>query len=552
MDKQPDHSSARQRRASKQQKQPSRSQSENGAATQPANAAHAETPGEDSASKLPGVFGAVSRKRLSSLVQTSIFGAFQGLQDLAAEADAALQGACKKQVQALQRALRFVHKTFPSEDAPEKVPDVARDWAIDPDQAKAFGRMIEKARDAAELSAIQLGKLAGLSEQTIYNVEHAANVPTHATVVRLLAVKELGINSDQVPWRRPLASELGSSPNCWIAPGYDPLKMFAELFEALNNGRGGIIEQTYSYLDHQSAMHWFELSNQSSYATMFRQSMKLEPMAQKILAETGRAGLDVIALGSGDGKQEVRLVQHLLAHGEHRNGTSPNMRLFLIDISQPLLSSAYQHAAETLGKRSVYICAVQGNFHDWPQYTQFHHGSESSHRRRIACMLGLTIGNLDNEARYFQHTLIGFAPGDMLLLDVQLACGAPEHPDEIRRKDKLLHNGFQPSHKEWLGGPLRRYITDAIDVELQPALDVHSNVVPGSYTIDTQATVKLKGGREKHFSIFRFKRYDPQRLADMLRHLGWELLSESPFGPDPNAPVQSLLLFRRLSPSMIE
>lgn len=163
-----------------------------------------------------------------------------------------------------------------------------------------------------------------------------------------------------------------------------------------------------------------------------------------------------------------------------------------------------------------------------------------------------TIGNLDNEARFFQHTLIGFAPGDMLLLDVQLASGAPERSDEIRRKDKLLLTGFQPGHKAWLAGPLRRYMADVVDVDLEPRLDVHSNVVPGCYTIDTVAKVKMKGGREKQFSIFRFKRYDPSRLADMLRHLGWELLTQSPFGPDPNAPVQTLMLFRRISPSFIE
>ncbi len=450
-------------------------------------------------------------------------------------------------MQAIQAALHYIHKTFPAEPSPAKVPDATRDWAIDPDCAQAFGQMVEKARRAAELSYSKLAERAGLADQKIYNVVAAANVPTHATVVRLLAVQELGLTSEQVPWRRADAAIPDSLPNCWIAPGYDPLRMFTELFELLNHSRGGSIEQTYSYLDHQSAMNWFELSNQSAYATTFRENMPLEPMARKILESTGKAGLDVIAFGSGDGKQEVRLLQHLMGHYEHRYGTAPDSRLFLIDISQPLLSSAYQNAAEALGKRGAYICAVQGNFHHWPQYTQFHFSAERSRRRRIACMVGNTLGNLDNEVRFFQHTLIGFAPDDLLLLDVQLASGSPEQPDEIRRKDKLLINKFQPGHKQWLGGPLRRYVADVLDVELEPVLDIHSNVVPGAYTIDTVATVKLKGGREKRFSIFRFKRYDPQRLADMLRHLGWELLQEIPFGPAPNTPVHSLLLLRRLS-----
>jgi len=497
---------------------------------------------------LPGPFGSVSRGRVSSLVQTSLLGALQGLQELVGQSDPDCQASSKKHLQAIQAALRFIHKTFPAEEPPEKVEDASRDWAIDPERVGEFGHLIEKSRRAAFLSRAKLAERAGLSEQTIYNVESGTNVPTHATVVRLLSVSELGLDSDSIPWRAPDAAEMGSSPNCWIAPGYEPLKMFTELFELLNNSRGGSLEQTYAYLDHQSAMHWFELSNQATYATTFRENMPLEPMARMILDSTGRAGLDVVSLGSGDGKHEVRLVQHLLAHSDHRHGMALDTRLFLLDISQPLLSSAYQHAAETLGKRGIYICAVQGNFHHWPQYTQFHYSAERSHRRRIAVMLGNTLGNLDNEARFFQHTLIGFAPGDLMMLDVQLAYGSPDNPDEIMRNDLAFTRGLTPLHKEWLGGPLMRYCRGIQEIEFQCKLDLACQI-PGCYTVDTLATVKLKGGREKRFSVFRFKRYQPQRLADMLRHLGWELLSEAPFGPTPSAPAHSVLLLRRLSVS---
>ncbi len=164
-------------------------------------------------------------------------------------------------------------------------------------------------------------------------------------------------------------------------------------------------------------------------------------------------------------------------------------------------------------------------------------------------MVGLTIGNLDNEARFFQHTLIGFAPGDLLLLDVQLAAGSPEKPDQIRSNDPAFTRGLSAAYKEWLDGPLLRYCRGALDIDFSCSLDLACQV-PGGYTIDTPAKVKLNGGREKRFSIFRFKRYDSQKLTDMLRHLGWELLVEAPFGPDPQTPVHSLLLLRRLSVSL--
>jgi transcriptional regulator with XRE-family HTH domain len=486
---------------------------------------------------------------VSSLVQTSILGALQGIQNLAADADEAMQAGCKKQMQALQTALRYIHKNFPAEEAPEKANDAARDWAIDPERAEAFGQTVEKARRATGLSRGKLAERAGLSEQTIYNVEAATNVPTHATVVRLLSVPELGLVSEQVPWRRPDAAQFGSSPNCWIAPGYDPLKMFLNLFE-LVNGRGGSIEQTFAYLDHRSAVSWYQLCNQSHYASKYRARMPLDAMAQRLLAESTHARFDVFALGSGDGKSEVRLVQHLLDHAEEKR-RKVDVRLHLLDISQPLLSAAYQHAAQTLGKRGVYICAVQGDFHHWPQYAQFHYTPESAHRRRIICMLGNTIGSLDNEVRFFQHTLIGLAPGDVMLLDIDLLRAPIERPDEIELQDVQLRNGLQPGHIEWLSGPLRRYCDGAADITLALSLDLHTSV-PGSYMVDTLATVRMRDGQQRRFSIFRFKCYEPGRFVNLLRSFGWDLLEDASYGPDPATPAKALLLFHRVSPSQTE
>src|SRR5262245_3021723 len=103
-------------------------------------------------------------------------------------------------------------------------------------------------------------------------------------------------------------------------------------------------------------------------------------------------------------------------------------------------------------------------------------------------MLGNTVGNLDNEPRFFQHTLVGMAPGDFLLIDIDLLRASLANPDEIGRKDTLLVNGVQPGHAEWLSGPLRRYCDGFVDVSMAPHLDLHTPV-PGSYMVDTLATV---------------------------------------------------------------
>ncbi len=477
------------------------------------------------------------------LAQRCMLWALQWMHDRAAERPKERRGEWRKHLNAMQAALRFAHQECPTEAS---LPESSAQGTIDPMQVKKFGEMVERARMAASLSRSELGKRAGLAEGTVRNTEEGNNIPTQATVQRLLAVSELGLRVEQVPWLRTEGTSFGSSPNCWIAPGYDPLKLFAELFELLNS-RGGSVEQTFSYLDHKSATNWYQLSTQSEYASKYRAKTPLEEMARHILSDSMHARFDVIALGSGDGMQEVRLVQHLLDQAEAKQLVR-DVRLFLIDISQPLLSVAYQHASMTLGQRDVYICAVQGDFHQWPQYTQFHHTDERSHRRRLVCMFGNTVGNLDNEARFFEHTLVGLGVGDLLLIDFLLAYGNPANPAEIERRDPSLSRPVPQAHVEWLGGPLWRYCKDVVDVTLNYRLDVRCQF-PGAYTLDTVAKARLRDGREKSFSVFRFKRYDSQRFADTLRHFGWELVADVPFGPDPAKPVMAALLFRKVSQS---
>jgi hypothetical protein len=78
------------------------------------------------------------------------------------------------------------------------------------------------------------------------------------------------------------------------------------------NGSGGAIEQTYIYLDPKSALDWIQLANAPSYVAAFRESMPHTAIAKCIRQVLGPSGLDLIALGPGDAKVEVKLVQHIL------------------------------------------------------------------------------------------------------------------------------------------------------------------------------------------------------------------------------------------------
>jgi transcriptional regulator with XRE-family HTH domain len=502
------------------------------------------SPNASEAVPLPEALAAVSPDKLANALQAHLLAAIHLMQRFIQACPVAERTKWERQLPKLQTTLRMVHKSCPSEALPPE--SASSEGALDPERVKEFGELVASARKTARLARRDLARRSGLSEKTIWNVENGGNMPTHATVLRLLSIKELGLSSEQVPWQHKGTFDFGSAPNCWIAPGYEPLKLFTELFEVLN-GPGGTLEQTFVYLDHQSAVNWYELSNQSFYAAKYRARIPLDVMARRILEHSGHGRLDVIALGSGDGKQETRLVEHLLDWADESRRAA-DLRLYLLDVSQPLLSAAYQHAAQTVGaRRGVLVQAIQGNFHHWPRYTQLHHTAERGHRRRLVSMLGYTIGNLDNEASFFQHTLVGLAPDDLLLLDLLNAAADPQHPDEVIRKDSAFSSGPTPEHRKWLVGPLMRYCQGLQSIDLKYALGAPCTV-PGSYAIEVIADIELRDRRHRRFALHRFKRYDPKRLAEMMQHLGWALLGNSSYGPDEANPLGSLLLFRKLSP----
>jgi uncharacterized SAM-dependent methyltransferase len=66
----------------------------------------------------------------------------------------------------------------------------------------------------------------------------------------------------------------------------------------------------------------------------------------------------------------------------------------------------------------VSVYAIQGNFHNLQRYTPLLHAPERAHRRRIVCMFGNTFANLQNEIMFVRNSLLGFAPGDFLLISV--------------------------------------------------------------------------------------------------------------------------------------
>jgi transcriptional regulator with XRE-family HTH domain len=220
-----------------------------------------------------------------------------------------------------------------------------------PDQFQRFSTLLRQRRESAHLSGIELSKRAGLSLRTIKNIESGQVSPSRETVLRLLDVEELALTWKDVldDPTQPSASSPATDTNynCYIPPGYDSMRMVQQLVRMLN-GPGGHIEQTNAYLEHRSALAYVSMCHDVEYVTAYRAKYPLDSLARRVMTEGGNSPLKVIALGAGDGYLEVRLVQHLLSMR-----AKPDIELLLFDISQPLLTAAYQHAIDTFGEQSA-------------------------------------------------------------------------------------------------------------------------------------------------------------------------------------------------------
>jgi len=396
------------------------------------------------------------------------------------------------------------------------------------------------------LSRVQLARRAKLSDATVKFTETARHPPSRATLIRLIGVSELKLRWADVPGHSmppsadtsdpPLRAEstgLAAQLNCLLTPSADSLPLIADLARFLN-GAGGYVEQSHAYLDHYSAADYLALCQNSLNAATLRSRMLLGELAQRIVAISDRAQLQVIALGAGDGIQETHLVAHLM------EASAPSVELCLLDISQPLLSCAYRHAVDRLGTAPhVKVWAIQGSFHHLPLYTELHQSLTPRRNRRLITMLGGTLAHLDHEPRFLRQTLLACEADDLLLLDVPLTSASCEEPLQIKARDRLFAGGVPAPYATWLGGPIWRHCKEVERVDFHWRLETRCPV-PGSYALHAVAMVKSSRCPDRQFSLFRFGRYDPEKLTECLSELGWNEVAVVSYGSE-----HSLRLYRK-------
>lgn len=419
------------------------------------------------------------------------------------------------------------------EAAREALADIARARALaaGPDvgalaslSAEELGSLLRARRDASGMSQRRLAELAGLSERTIKNIEHAEQTPTLDTLQRLCSVAELGLGVPNAA--RSDSGSVRPVPDSYFLPRYDRRALIQELQERAN-AAGAALEQTMLYLDDQSAQDYQDLCGSDAFAERFR-ALPLGEVAEAILQRTGGRPLDVNALGPGDGRTEVALAAELLSR------SPAPLRLHLLDISHPLLVIAYERAKKRLGSRAQ-VQTLHGDFHHLFRYPMLLPDPSSASRRRIYTMLGGTMANLDNVVAFVRDQLSLAAPGDICVLDYQLVYAPPDQPERIRQLDPPLVRGAA-AHNAWMTGPLRRYCRDFARYEVSVELNTRT-LVPGSYELGFFVTIHPHQGTPHRHLAFRSHRYTPEHLHQMFKEFSWSLLCDLRYGPEKRSSV---------------
>lgn len=360
-----------------------------------------------------------------------------------------------------------------------------------------FKQLLRSRRARLGWSIQDVADRTGLTTNTLRNLESGRTAPAPDSMERLLDVQELELGvADHAPPLTPTDLQ----PNVYFPHRYDPSSMTQDLRAAVN-GPGGTLEQSHLYLDNQSAADYLGVCEAygSTRGALFDE---LRSTAARV-AGHGFKG-DVVAIGSGDGRAEVCLTRELVQHGAVH-------RLFLLDISHTLLARAYEHATLVL-RPGVDVKAVHGNFHDLQRYAMIHGGPGKP--PRLYTLLGATIANLSDELRFFRDLHSCSLPGDLALIDYQVAHVPPED-------DPALKVGSLPKIlTDWHAGPLRRNNPNVRDVSIR--IDLAPGRLPGSHAVIFVATATMADRSTRVYRVGSSSRYATETLAAALAGTGWQ------------------------------
>lgn len=310
-----------------------------------------------------------------------------------------------------------------------------------------------------------------------------------------------------------------------LTPGYEPFRLWHELKSVLGQ-TSGLLSDSFKYLDHAGADQWCELLKHSRFLTE-GSPLPMPELVATIHDELDGMPFDLLGIGAGTATHELTLTARLLG----RRQAVHDARVFLLDVSHPLLTFALNSADSVLPSQFIVpVVGLIGDFNELSTYCHLFH-PDGPPRRRVLTMFGYTFSNLDNEIRFLRRNLSWVERGDLLVLDLPMAVDPSKDPDQT---DPALSKQRPPAYTEllhkFLTGPISRHLNTA-DIKLSVIRDSNSSVVPGSYAIEHFASVKMRGGESRRYSIGYSRRYQPEGLFSALQAEGWRSVGAFPYGP---------------------
>lgn len=371
-----------------------------------------------------------------------------------------------------------------------------------------------------DLTRAEVARSAGVSHDTVKKIEEGRTLPGVDTAERL--ARALGLDPRWLVFGQGTYER--TTRTIMVTPDYDPLRMCRELREALASPNGYLLD-SYKYLDPAGAQDWAQLLDDKGFSAVV-DALPMSSLVDHLVLALDGHPYDVWGLGSGTGQMELSLVARLVGKKQR------DVRVFLVDVSQPLLTEALRKSEQTLGKSKKYPIPVIGLLGDFNQFPSF--GLlPGAGRRRLLTMFGYTLSNLENETRFIRRSLSWVNRGDILILDVPKAVA--QNDDDILRNDPALKKRragqWSDLLEPFLTGPILRHVAGISTIKVTAQLDRGSSVIPGSYAIEYVADVKLTTGQARRYSIGYSKRYTEEGVTAIMLQEGWEKLCCMEYGP---------------------
>ncbi|MFO0576102.1 MAG: L-histidine N(alpha)-methyltransferase [Polyangia bacterium] len=318
--------------------------------------------------------------------------------------------------------------------------------------------------------------------------------------------------------RRPLVPSRRSQPlererwlNCVLTPHRRLSREASEMPHTLRAERSAL-RPVWAYLGPASAEAYRLYVRRCPEAQ--ERAARLDLLATLIGPHQHADPLDVLVLGTGEGREDVLLATRLLA------ASDPSSSLGLVDLSEPLLTAAYVHASESLPHVAVW--ALLADLEELSSHADL---LSLSGRQRVIVLLGGTLGELEDELRFLRYGLAFCGAGDVLVLDLPLSSGESQKARWARQGEAAQRRLDEA--KPWLAAALAPY-AGGEPIEWTLRLDPDAALL-GSYA---WSAVALFPGESppREIELWRCKHYQPASVSGRLGALGWEQVAACRYG----------------------